>query len=275
MIKNLNPSPSPTQIHSGKGTTNLEKPIPFIDDSNIPITLRKGVRTCTNHPICRFISYDGLSPSYQDFVSVLDSVQVPNSIQEALKNPKWRKAVNEEIRALEKNGTWVISDLPHGKKPVGSNQDWSLHQLDVKNAFLNGNLEEEVYMEIPQGWKLLSTKQGVPNLRNLCMDSNNHLKHGLTDTPMDSTKKIGTKKNNAPVDKGRYQRLVGRLIYLSHTRPNIGFSISVVSQFMNNPTKEHMEAVNRILRYLKMTPGKGLLYKKNYTRDVEVFSDAD
>ena len=96
-----------------------------------------------------------------------------------------------------------------------------------------------------------------------------------TDTSMDSTKKIGTEKNNAPVDKGRYQRLVGRLIYLSHTRPNIGFSISVVSQFMNNPTKEHMEAVNRILRYLKMTPGKGLLYKKNYTRDVEVFSDAD
>ena len=96
-----------------------------------------------------------------------------------------------------------------------------------------------------------------------------------TDTSMDSTKKIGTEKNNAPVDRGRYQRLVGRLIYLSHTRPNIGFFISVVSQFMNNPTKEHMEAVNRILRYLKMTPGKGLLYKKNDTRDVEIFSDAD
>ena len=96
-----------------------------------------------------------------------------------------------------------------------------------------------------------------------------------TDTSMDSTKKIGTEKNNAPVDRGRYQRLVGRLIYLSHTRPNIGFFISVVSQFMNNPTKEHMEAVNRILRYLKMTSGKGLLYKKNDTRDVEIFSDAD
>ena len=82
------PSPSPTQIHSGKGTIDLEKPIQFVDNSNIPIALRNGVRTCTNHPICRFISYDGLSPSYQDFVSVLDSVQVPNSIKEALKNPE-------------------------------------------------------------------------------------------------------------------------------------------------------------------------------------------
>ncbi|RVX23020.1 Retrovirus-related Pol polyprotein from transposon RE1 [Vitis vinifera] len=94
-------------------------------------------------------------------------------------------------------------------------------------------------------------------------------------TPMDSTKKIGIEKDSAPIDKGRYQILVGRLIYLSHTRPNIGFFVGVVSQFMNNPTEEHMEAVNRILRYLKMTPGRGLLYKKNDTREVEVFLDAD
>ena len=44
---------------------------------------------------------------------------------------------------------------------------------------------------------------------------------------------------------------------------------------MNNTTKEHMEIVNRILRYLKMTLGRGLLYKKNDTGDVEVFLDAD
>ena len=77
------------------------------------------------------------------------------------------------------------------------------------------------------------------------------------------------------MDKGRYQRLVGKLIYLSHTRPDIGFSVSVVSQFMNRPTEEHMEAVYRILRYLKMTPGKGLYFSKNPNRKIEVFTDAD
>ena len=57
-------SPSPTQIHSGKGIIDLEKPVPFVDDSNISIALRKGVRTCIDHPICRFISYDDcLSPT--------------------------------------------------------------------------------------------------------------------------------------------------------------------------------------------------------------------
>ncbi|RVW63221.1 Retrovirus-related Pol polyprotein from transposon RE1 [Vitis vinifera] len=47
------------------------------------------------------------------------------------------------------------------------------------------------------------------------------------------------------------------------------------SQFMNNPNEEHMEAVYRILRYLKLTLGKGLFFEKNQRRDIEVFSDAD
>ncbi|XP_062103692.1 secreted RxLR effector protein 161-like [Humulus lupulus] len=74
---------------------------------------------------------------------------------------------------------------------------------------------------------------------------------------------------------GRYQRLVGRLIYLSHTRPDIGFPVSVVSQYMNNPTEEHVEAVTRILRYLKMTLGKGLLFRKNENKEIRVYTDAD
>ena len=101
------------------------------------------------------------------------------------------------------------------------------------------------------------------------------LKSKSTDTPMDLIVKLGAKKDSAPVDKGRYQRLVGKLIYLSHTRPNIGFSISVVSQFMNNPIEEHLEAVYRILRYLKMTPGKGLYFRKNLGRAIEIFTNAD
>ena len=89
-------------------------------------------------------------------------------------------------------------------------------------------------------------------------------------TPMDSTKKREAETADVPVDRGRYQRLLGRLIYLSLPTPYIDFSVSVASQFMNNPTKEHMEVVHRILRYLKMTPGRGILYKKNDTKQIEV-----
>ncbi|KAK0589003.1 hypothetical protein LWI29_008378 [Acer saccharum] len=82
------------------------------------------------------------------------------------------------------------------------------------------------------------------------------------DTPMDSITKLGLIEDSPPVDKGRYQRLVGKLIYLSHTRPDIAFSVSSISRFMNNPKEEHIGAVYRILRYLKMSPGQGDLFQE-------------
>ncbi|MCR2848129.1 hypothetical protein KN825_16495, partial [Weizmannia coagulans] len=83
-----------------------------------PIALRKGKRTCTQHPIQDFIAYDNLSPTHRALVSSLDAIQIPRSIQEALKIPEWKKAVEEEATALKKNGTWVISKLPTRKKVV-------------------------------------------------------------------------------------------------------------------------------------------------------------
>ena len=58
------------------------------DDLNHPIALRKGVRSYTSHPIYNFVSYEGLSPSFHVFVTNLDKIQIPNTIQEALMLPK-------------------------------------------------------------------------------------------------------------------------------------------------------------------------------------------
>ena len=69
--------------------------------------------------------------------------------------------------------------------------------------------------------------------------------------PMEPGIKLRTKFEDEPVDKVRYQRLVGKLIYLAHTRPDIGFAVGMVSRFMNAPTTRHMEAVFQILHYLK------------------------
>lgn len=77
------------------------------------------------------------------------------------------------------------------------------------------------------------------------------------------------------MDRERYQRLVGKLTYLSHTGPEIAFAVSVVSQFMYDPKSSHMEAVYRILRYLKSYPGKGLLYTKKGNLQVECYIDAN
>ena len=71
------------------------------------------------------------------------------------------------------------------------------------------------------------------------------------------------------MNKETYQRLVGRLIYLCHTRPDISYVVSVVSRYMHDPRTGHMEVVYRILRYLKGTPGRGLWFRKNGHLGVE------
>ncbi|XP_057965251.1 secreted RxLR effector protein 161-like [Malania oleifera] len=96
------------------------------------------------------------------------------------------------------------------------------------------------------------------------------------DTPMVQNHKLGEYPDQVPTDKGRYQWLVGKLIYLSHTRPDIAYVVSVISQLMHNPSKSHMEAVIQILRYLKSSPGKGLMFSKHNSQPmVYRYTDAD
>ena len=101
------------------------------------------------------------------------------------------------------------------------------------------------------------------------------LDYKLADTPIIQNHKLSQYTNQVPADKGRYQKLVGKLIYLLHTRPDIAYAVSMVSQFMNNPSEEHMDVVNRILCYLKSSPGKGLMFSKNNHLSVEGYTDAD
>ena len=96
-----------------------------------------------------------------------------------------------------------------------------------------------------------------------------------TDTPMDPNHKLANVKDGTPVDTAQYQKLVGKLIYLAHTHPDIAFSMSVVSQFMHSPYDEHLDAIFRILRYLKSTSGKGLFFKKGDQRTIEAYTDID
>jgi len=58
------------------------------------------------------------------------------------------------------------------------------------------------------------------------------------------------------------------------TRPDIAYSVSIVSQFMSSPTVQHWAALEQILCYLKGAPGRGLLYGNNGHTNIECFSDA-
>ena len=84
-----------------------------------PIATRKGVRSCTKHPMSNYVSYKNLSPLFFVFTSHLSLVEIPKNVQEALQVPEWKKAISEEIKALEKNCTWKVTALPKKKTTVG------------------------------------------------------------------------------------------------------------------------------------------------------------
>ena len=68
--------------------------------------------------------------------------------------------------------------------------------------------------------------------------------------------------------------MVGKLNYLTVTRPNIVYSVSVISQYISSPSVDHWKAVEQILGYLKRAYGHGILYGNHGHTRIECFSDA-
>ena len=84
----------------------------------------------------------------------------------------------------------------------------------------------------------------------------------LADTPMEVSSKYWKEEKGPSVENFRYQRLEGKLIYLSHTHPDIAFSVSIVSQFMNDPREEHMENGVQDSEILKTNSKNGSIFQE-------------
>ncbi|KAL4025831.1 hypothetical protein IC575_014237 [Cucumis melo] len=136
-----------------------------------------------------------------------------------------------------------------------------------------GNLKYFIGMEVARSKEGISMFQRKYTLNLLTETGMSGCRPA--DTPIEFNCKLGNSDNQVPVDKEQYQRLVGKLIYLSHTRPDISFAVSVVSQFIQAPYEKHTEAVNIILRYLKNTSGKGLMFRKTNRKTIEAYTDSD
>jgi len=95
------------------------------------------------------------------------------------------------------------------------------------------------------------------------------------DTLMDPNVKLLPNKGEPLSYPEKYRRLVGKLNYLIVTRPDISFAVSMMSQFLNSPCENHWNAVIRIVKYIKGSPGKGLLYGHNNHTKFVCYSDVD
>ncbi|XP_070005556.1 uncharacterized mitochondrial protein AtMg00240-like [Nicotiana sylvestris] len=99
------------------------------------------------------------------------------------------------------------------------------------------------------------------------------LNHKLTTVDYDNY--VG-KTNDAQLEEiGTYQRLVGKLLYLTITRHVICFVVQVLSQFIHLPKRSHMDAALRVVRYIKRAPGLGILLRKGETQVLTGFCDSN
>ncbi|GKF17212.1 uncharacterized mitochondrial protein-like protein [Tanacetum coccineum] len=159
--------------------------------------------------------------------------------------------------------------------------------MDVKSAFLYGKIEEEVHVCQPGGFKDsnfpdrvykvkkalygLHLEPGIKPCQHICWTMG--LKEGKLTRPYSSE---GTKdENSEEVDVHMYRSMIGSLMYLTSSRPDIMFALCACARYQVNPKVSHLHAVKRIFRYLKSQPKLCLWYPKDSLFDLVAYTDSD
>ncbi|GKC22570.1 ribonuclease H-like domain-containing protein [Tanacetum coccineum] len=190
---------------------------------------------------------------------------------------------------------------------LATSRHWPVHQLDVKNAFLHGDLSETVYMHQPPGFRdpahpdyvclLQRSLYGLKQAPRACFFSGfatadyslltHRAKYALvvperagmvhcnpSRTPVDTESKLGI-TGDVVSDPTLYRSLAGSLQYLSFTRPDISYDVPQVCLHMHDPREPHFSALKRILHYVRGTLDYGLQLFSSSTTDLVAYSNAD
>ncbi|CAJ2631452.1 unnamed protein product, partial [Trifolium pratense] len=198
--------------------------------------------------------------------------------------------MQEEIDAIEKNKTWQLVEKPNDKEAIGvkwvyklkhnpdgsiqrakarlvvkAQKGWNLYQLDVKSAFLNGELKEEVYVQQPQGFVSKGQEEKVYRLKKAL--------YGLKQAPRAWYSEI----DSYFVQQGFQRSQSEPTLYVKHqaSRPDLMFAASLLSRFMGKPSHLHLGAAKRVLRYVMGTMEYGIRFEKNSKFEAKGYCDSD
>ncbi|GKC09269.1 retrovirus-related pol polyprotein from transposon TNT 1-94 [Tanacetum coccineum] len=122
----------------------------------------------------------------------------------------------------------------------------------------------------PRGIFINQSKYALESLKKYGFDSCDPV-----DTPMVEKSKLDEDKEGKAVDPSHYRGMIGTLLYLTASRPDLQFAICMCARYQARPTEKHLNAVKRIFRYLKGTVHRGLWYPKDSSIALTAFADAD
>nr|GEZ10205.1 uncharacterized mitochondrial protein AtMg00810-like [Tanacetum cinerariifolium] len=97
----------------------------------------------------------------------------------------------------------------------------------------------------------------------------------LVGTPMEIKDKLDLDQNETSIDATKYRSMIGALMYLTSSRPDIVHATCLCARYQAKPTEKHLKEVKRIFRYLRGTVNTGLWYMKDFGFKLTGFSDAD
>ncbi|GKB76523.1 retrotransposon protein, putative, ty1-copia subclass [Tanacetum coccineum] len=203
----------------------------------------------------------------------------------------------DELREILKNKARLVARVYHEEEGINFEESFApvarldairiflafvahmnmiVYQMDVKTTFLNGILREEVYVSQPDGfvdqdnlnhvYKLKKALYGLKQVPRAC---------DLVDTPIVEKSKLDEDPQGKVIDPTHYCGMVGTLMYLTASRPDLTFVVCMCARYQTKPTKKHLHVVKRIFKYLRGTVNRGLWYPKDSSIALTAYADAD
>ncbi|GJV62160.1 ribonuclease H-like domain-containing protein [Tanacetum coccineum] len=228
----------------------------------------------------------------------IPDIQNLKSFEDVAKHHPWVDAMNSEMDAFYRNNTWDLVDLLQGRKAIGyflkkgtkvCKLNKSLYRLKRAprqwNAKLTSALIECDFLRSKSDYSLFTKKFGdvfialLVYVDNIIITQNNL--HEITKKYslelIDEFCLLESKRSYIPLLENitDYQKLIGKLSYLTTTRSDIAYTVSCLSQFMHSPLKIHLKTALKVIRYLKGCPGKGINVIKTFGIVLKAYTDAD
>ncbi|GKB97212.1 uncharacterized mitochondrial protein-like protein [Tanacetum coccineum] len=205
----------------------------------------------------------------------------------ALKDPRWIEAMQKELLQFLLTEVWTLS----GVYQMGNTRDYR----HLNGVFKNKKDEKGIVIRNMQdGCSGMSSMGELTFFSRLQVKQKNDgifisqdkyveeilKKFGFTEvktasTPMETQKPLLKDEDGEEVDVHMYRLMIGSLMYLTSSRPDIMFAVCACARYQVNPKVSHLHVVKRIFRYLKGQPKLGLWYPKDSSFDLVAYTDSD